>query len=318
MLFLFLSNQKIARKKPIAKLLTERLSEVNAFNYEQIDGTAENMSSFILSAASLSFTSERKAVLLDSPFFLKDKKVTFENKTQEDSVISLLKNQSDDIDIILSLDSGDFVRDSEISKLVLANAKITEIVENKNLNWTARIINRFKERGVVIDYNAAQELANRINGDLDKYVNEVNKLSLYSDHITIVDVIALVSKPLEDNIFAISNALLKGYNMQAFDIYRDLKVANVEPVIIISMLGNQFRFVFDVKLLSDNRLDNASIAKKLHVSDIRVKIAINNARTYTYDKILMVLSQLSDLDYKIKSGQVDRFYAFELFLINYQ
>ena len=108
------------------------------------------------------------------------------------------------------------------------------------------------------------------------------------------------------------------FNMQAFDIYRDLRTANIEPVMLISMLGNQFRFVYDVKVLFDSGLQLQEIAKQFKTSEIRVKIASQNAQKYSCDRLLDILFELADLDYKIKSGQVDRFYSFELFLINFK
>jgi DNA polymerase-3 subunit delta len=316
MLFLYVSKQKIARKKPIEKLLNERLGEINAFNYEKIDGNEANIEEIILSCASLPFGENRKAVLIESPFFLSEKAKDVKESQMQD-LNSLLSNASDDIDIILSIDSDLFSRDLELSKIVLKKGKVFDLVEDKNINWTSRIIARFESKGCKIDYNAAQELANRIKGDLNAYVNEVNKLMLYSNHIHLIDVMTLVNKPLEDNVFAISNALLKGYNMQAFDIYRDLKTENVEPVMIIAMLGNQFRFVYDVKNLSNSGLNNIEISKRMKTSEIRCKIACQNAKNYSNERLLEILVLLADLDYKIKSGQVDRFYSFELFLINF-
>ena len=56
----------------------------------------------------------------------------------------------------------------------------------------------------------------------------------------------------------------------------------------------------------------------LGVKTIRVDIAKKQIYSVSENTVLKTLDDLFYLDYNIKSGAVDRFYAFELFLINFK
>jgi DNA polymerase-3 subunit delta len=106
--------------------------------------------------------------------------------------------------------------------------------------------------------------------------------------------------------------------MDALQLFRDLRVSNVEPVTLISMLANQFRLLNQVVFLSKEGLVNEDIAKQLGIKPIRVQILRKNVFSISEKTIEKTLDNLFNLDLQIKSGQVDRFYVFELFLINFK
>ena len=128
----------------------------------------------------------------------------------------------------------------------------------------------------------------------------------------------MVVRPLEDNTFLIFNYLITGKNADAVKLFRDLRVSNVEPVTLISMLGNQFRLLDQVYYLFKNGRTDEEIAKELNIKPIRAQILRKNTGLVSEKAIHRTLKELFDLDLQIKSGLVDRFYAFELFLINFK
>ena len=69
--------------------------------------------------------------------------------------------------------------------------------------------------------------------------------------------------------------------------------------------------------LKSSHLENET-AEILGVKPIRVSIARKQMYNVSEKTILKALNDLYNLDYNIKSGSVDRFYAFELFLINFK
>lgn len=317
MIYLFVSEQKIERKASINKLVKSLLGEVDDFNFQSFDASEEeSCEDFVMSGLSLPFGSDRKVVLLDSPFFYKVSNNKFESDRTKDMLLALFSEETPGIDIIISIDSDLYNPNAnEITKLIDKKAKISD--ETTKGDIVDKIIKRIEKRGGKIDYNAAKELANRLKGDLSAMVQETNKLMLYTDHIKLLDVEKFVSKPLEENIYLISNALAKGENMQAFDIYQDLRQKNVEPITIIGMLGKEFRLLSDIKYQLNLGKSREEIASIFKLKEIRAKILIQNSNRFTKESLYNILSKLHDLDYKIKSSQVDRFYAFEIFLITF-
>ena len=148
--------------------------------------------------------------------------------------------------------------------------------------------------------------------------NSVKKLALYDPHITHQNVVMMVQRPLEDNVFQIFNALLERKNGAALRIYRDLRVNGAEPVSLITTLGNQFRMFSMVCYLTKNNYTVKGIAEELSINEIRAKILSRQVYNMKEIAVKRTLDELYNLDFQIKSGQVDRFYAFELFLTNFR
>lgn len=65
-------------------------------------------------------------------------------------------------------------------------------------------------------------------------------------------------------------------------------------------------------------MNNDEIANELAIKPIRVQILKRQTYAMSEKNIHKTLDDLFQLDLQIKSGQVDRFYAFELFLINFK
>ena len=318
MIYVLISEQKIERKAALNKLVKELLGEVNDFNFEKFDGEDPSVApDFIMSAMSLPFGSDKKVVLIESPFFYKISDNKFESKNIKEDLINLFNEEIEGIDIIISINSEDYNKDAnEVTKIIEKKAKIED--ETIKGDVVDKIIKRVEKRGAKIERNAAVELANRIKNDLNALIQETNKLMLYTNHIKLLDVEKLVSKPLEDNIYLISNSLAKGNNMSAFDIYQDLKANNVEPVTIIGMLGKEFRLLYDIKYLVNSGKSKEDVMKAFNLKEVRAKILISNSTRFSKEKLEKILKDLHELDYKIKSGQVDRFYALEIFLITFE
>jgi DNA polymerase-3 subunit delta len=209
-------------------------------------------------------------------------------------------------------------KNSEIFNFIKENGQILEFLNIEKDQWPLYIRKYFKNKNVEITTEAINELSSRVDGDLTRFINEAEKLCLYKSSITLSDVALMVSKPLEDDAFQMSNALFRGENGVAISIYRDLKLLGQKFVdALIPMLASQFRFISQVCFLDSKGLDNDEIAKDLGVSPIRVKIALKNSRNIARRQIANALDKLYNLDLQIKSGQIDRSYGLELFLINF-
>lgn len=88
-----------------------------------------------------------------------------------------------------------------------------------------------------------------------------------------------------------------------------------EPIKIIVMLANQFRLMYQVKLLTSKGYTEDDITSLLHSKKYPVHLAIQKGYRYSSDILLKHLEELADLDIKIKSGEIDKNLALELFLL---
>lgn len=301
-------------KKRLDKVLKERLGEIDDFNVSKYDLENANLDEAIDDAYALPLGYDRKAVIFDN--------VTFISKgaKKEDvkKVVELVSVPDDSIDLFFVVRDENVDKKSPIYEIVEKEGRIYDFVDLSKDDWTKYAKKYFNDREIQIDEDALNELVFRVNGDLNRFINEADKLCLYKNNIKLVDVVLLVAKPLEDNAFEMSNALLRGDNAIALSIYRDLKMLGSRATdSLIPLLSNQFRFMSQVFYLYAKGLDVDEIANELKANRYRVSITLKLRSHLKLSDISNALNNLYDLDLKIKSGQIDRFYGFELFLINF-
>ena len=301
-------------RKHLNKILKERLGDVDEFNVCKIDFEESSLDEVEYESSSLPLGYEKKVVVVDNAIFL-TKEVKQED---EEKALEILKKSTDDIDIIFILRSDKVNKSGKIFNFVKENGQVLEFLNIEKEQWPLYIQKYFKNKKVEITQDAINELSNRIEGDLTRFINEAEKLCLYKNSITLADVTLMVAKPLEDDAFQMSNALFRGENDVAISIYRDLKMIGQKLVdSLVPMLASQFRFISEVCYLNSTGLEKEEIARELETSPVRVKIALKNSRNISRKQIANALDKLYNLDLQIKSGQIDRSYGLELFLINF-
>lgn len=206
----------------------------------------------------------------------------------------------------------------KIVKLFKKENKIKQFNKLEEKTLEEKIKEKLKSQNFEIDFLALKELINRCKNNYQDILNEINKLILYKDNeknITIEDVKKVVSKPLEDNIFKLLGAITENNKKQIFDIYEDILNTGEDPIKILVMIANEFRLIYEVKIM--NNLNEQELSTIMKIHPYRIKKAREKTYSYTKEKLEIILNKLSDLDYNIKSGNVDKYAGLELFLIEY-
>ncbi|MGM9969158.1 MAG: DNA polymerase III subunit delta [Anaeroplasma sp.] len=129
------------------------------------------------------------------------------------------------------------------------------------------------------------------------------------------DILLLIQKPLDDNIYQLIEAVLNNDKKQIFIFYNDLKILNIQPSYLISLLINKFQELYNVKILIKSNLGQADISDLFNVSSGRAYYMIKNAKKASLDEIKSNLKYLNDLEIKIKSGLCDQALGLELYFL---
>lgn len=320
MVILIHGNQSIRINSQLKAILKNTLGEVDELNYSRFDFTQTPIYEILDDVSYLPLGYDHKVVAVDNCFFVgKDKyKDKLNNPEDFNELKDTIKRKDDGLVLVLLLSSANVDKKNEIYKLIEEYGQIFYIADPDAKQWPEVVKAFFNKQNVQIDYPALREFSERTLGDYAALSSNGQKLVLYTNHITLDDVNLMVTRPLEDNTFQIFNYLLNKDNSSAIGLFRDLKVSNVEPVVLISQLASQFRLLGEVLYLANCRMDNDSIAEELKIKPVRVQIMRKYQFSISLNKIRNVLDELFELDRQIKSGQVDRYYAFELFLINFK
>ena len=81
------------------------------------------------------------------------------------------------------------------------------------------------------------------------------------------------------------------------------------------MLANQFRIMYQSKELLIKGYSEKDIASILKIHPYRVKLAIQNSRSYNSNTLLKYINDLADIDLNIKKGKLNKDLALELFIL---
>lgn len=320
MIYLFYSLiQRSFLKREVQKIIKSSLGTANEFNYIKFDAKETPVQEIVNACLEVPLIENKKVVVVDDAFFFSASKTREKiNKENDYDVLAkYLKKPMEETDLVFLVYEDNIDKRNKLYKALADKATISSFAPLKDDDWrkyTAQLVNK---KGLNIDGDAIYELAKRTINDRDRLINEIEKLSLYKDHISLNDVITFISEPLEDKAYLLTNALLKGDSASSLYIYRDLITRNIDPNLILISLMNQFRFYYVINYLNAEKVSVFDIANKLKASEARVRVSLMCSKAIK-KHLINILDDLYYLDYKIKSSQIDRFYALELFINNFK
>lgn len=317
MLYLIYGNQPFTIQHRFKSIAKEVLGTPDEMNYVKLDATEVSLQAIIDEATLTPLGYDSKVVVVENCNFLVKETKTLKESKEYKEFLSYLKNIDEMTTLILTVYESDIDKKGSVINIVNEVGKVLCLGQVSEDQWLDYVYSLIKKSGAEIDKDAASELARRTGGDVALLRNTVNKLILYTPHITYADINLMVVKPLEENVFLIYNNLISKKEDFAIKVYRDLVEQNIEPVRIISTLANQFRLLHEVKYLVSQKMNNKDIADTLKIKETRAAVIARQVYSIDEKKIRRTLDELFNLDYQIKSGQVDRYYALEMFLIKF-
>ena len=223
-----------------------------------------------------------------------------------------LKNPNPATKLILITNSID--KRSTIYKLIKEKGTIIEINELKPSELTSKINSYAKKEGIMIDYLAVNKLIDYNLNNYDLILSEIDKLKLIKNKITKEDIIDYGSKIIGEENFALCDAITTKNKEETSKLLNDFIQNKEEVTPFIALLASSYRIILAVKSLSNK--SNETIAKDLNIHPYRVKLARDKASLYTLTELYNIIISLTDLDYKIKSMNVDNYMLLKIFLIN--
>ncbi|WP_106768386.1 DNA polymerase III subunit delta [Paenibacillus faecalis] len=165
---------------------------------------------------------------------------------------------------------------------------------------------------------AAEALVRNAGTSLQTLSVEIDKLCLYAGAGGTIDVQTvdqMVARSTEQNVFAMVEDIANLRIDKALSIFYELLKQREEPIKIAALITRQFRIILQVKTLSRQSYSQQSIASQLGLHPYAVKIAGEQARKFETSRLENILNHLGELDYKMKTGGIDKVLGLELFLL---
>ena len=173
--FILYGEQYPRIKQRLNALLKERLGTPDEFNVAKFDLDNTELSEVIFEASLLPLGYDRKAVIFDGVKFLSKGA----KKDDVNSILELVQNPCDAIDLYFIVRESSIDDKSPIVQEISKNGQVLEFTNITDEQWPEYIRKFFGKRNVKIDEDAIEELISRIDGDLNRFLNEANKLCLY-------------------------------------------------------------------------------------------------------------------------------------------
>ena len=304
--YLIKSNAISLIDKKIGELIKEKgfdSSSVTTYDLED-----DSITSLIEDADTISFLTPNKVII--------GKNLSNNNLDEKNlkTLSKYLDNPNSDVLLIL------------VTTNIDARKKIVKEVINKlslvNISTDTKEIVKDILKGYDVEYRVINLLEEYYSEDLERLISETKKLALAfinTKKITYKDALELLVKPLnkQDSLaFDLVREIALKDKKKAINIYNELLSYNIESYALFGLLESQYRLLYQVKVLNKRNISYNDMASILEVHPFRVKKTLELVRYYTLKEIRKLLKNLSDIDFKIKSGVYENNIIIDLLILN--
>jgi len=292
--------------------------EERDFAVSKFDLAETNIAEVIDDAETLPFVGEKKLIIAKDASFLTAAKDNSKIEHRIDRLTEYLLSPAEFSIIVFTVSADKLDERKKIVKAIgqkKAAVPFPPMVGDDLTHWVRRQSDKLR-----LSYTggADQTLIMNCGGNLQMLAGEIQKLSLYAGEGGTVDqetVERLVARNTEQNVFLMIDEMVRLRLDRALGIYYELLKHKEEPIKILALMARQFRNMLLIKQLSTQGVTGQQMASQLSMHPYAVKIAAEQAKAFDSVKLQQALKQLADADYRMKTGQIDKVLALELFML---
>lgn len=274
-------------------------------NLTVFDLLYKSVDDVIAECNSVSFFGDRKVVIVDNSYIFSSQKQKNQIEQPIELIEAYLENPNLDTVLIFFAPYEDVDHRKKIVKAmkkIAVSINVNPLKENEMIQFVQHYI---ESEHYVIDRTVLNMLLKRVNYHLSIVMNELAKLFLaVSDNKIITKdlVLALVPQSIEDNVFSLTEYVLKKDTAKVLSIYDDLVLQKEDPIKLLALLISQFRLLIQVKILSSNGYSQVDIATYLKQHPYRISLAIKEMRMYQLKDLLKIYELLVQADFELKTS----------------
>ena len=294
------------------------LDEAEDLNIITFDMNEIELSEVIHEAETIPFFGDYKVIFVENPYFLTAEKKKSDLTHDTVALEAYLKNPLETTILVFVVSVEKMDERKKVVKLLKKESLVVDVSPMTEKTIIPYVGSYIENEGYSMDKHAFERMMYLTNMNLSQMMNELNKLFLYkveSKQITKNDIEELIPKSLEHNIFDLNQYVLGSKPEKSLLLYQDLLVGGEETIKILSILIGQIRLLLQVKILVEMNYQQSNITDTLKIHPYRIKLAVQQSRPMESKKLGEMMNELIELDYQIKTGQIDKELGFELFLL---
>ncbi|MBP3648059.1 MAG: DNA polymerase III subunit delta [Clostridia bacterium] len=289
-----------ALKALCAKLLPAGLEEMNMTDLTDPDADA-----LIAAAETLPFMGEKRLVIVRECSL-----ITAGRKAEDERKVEALTDYLGHISPTTCLVFYVKGKADGRKKLYTLLKKKNAIVDFSQMNdvecadWARKAMRRM---GKQLDGENAGRLVFTVGRDAALLRQEMEKLASYLDDrdvVTAEDIDAVCTRSTECTVFQMVDAQVAGSNDRAFALLRDMVRAGEDRIGILAMLLRQYRILYHMRCLLDERTPPNAQAQLLGIPPFSVSRTQQQARRFERDRLKEAYDYLMDYEFRIKQGRV--------------
>ena len=320
---LVLTGEDVGQFEWLKKDILQKIAyDSSDLNYSYFDMKETPYAEVELDLVSLPFFADEKIVILDHLLDLttaKKRVLTDEDLKQFESYLEM---PSESTKLVIFAE-GKLDSKRRLVKLLKREAQIVEAATPKDHNLKRYFVSQAQELGLKFVGDALDQLLLKSGYDFGELQKNLALLQAYKEdgQITLEDVEEAVPKTLQDNIFDLTQMILKRQIDQASNLVKDLRLQGEDEIKLIAIMLGQFRLFTQVKILSEEGQPESQIVTSLSdlsgrkINPYQVKFALRDSRRLSLPFLKQAMITLIETDYAIKSGKYDKDYLFDLALL---
>ncbi len=282
-----------------------------------INGEDFDIASFRQNLLSQSLFSKGRMILIRDLLIKNPKK-----KLQEEIIEVLKKSDNHTIlwwEYITSPDIFKKVKTSLLFKYLKQQKFVQEYNNLKAIQLEKWVQSRVNELEGKIGNVAVKTLLAQVGDNLWQLDNEIQKLVLYCGgrEITVKDIIEMVETKVGGDGWEFLYYLSQNNKAKALEILEEQLLLGTEALEIFGRIVWQFRILLLVKdTLEEKTFTSNEIANKLQLHPYVVQKTLPVIKNFSLSRLKEIYSQLSEIDYKIKTGALDPVVMLNMFIID--
>ena len=210
---------------------------------------------------------------------------------------------------VLVLEAAGLDQRTKLSKLLGEKAAVISLdlqddVRAKMQDAIPVIARMAQEAGVEMEPEAAAQLADCLDGELERIAPEVAKLAAYAGEgkrVTAADVALLVPAAKSYSVWQLAEILASGERNRALRFLDSLLREGEEPAALVGAMAWMYRKLIEVQELPAG-MNPYAAAGKLRMRPETVTLAQRQARALPRERLLRGIQTLAEADSRLKSG----------------
>ena len=306
-------------KKDILKKIGYDPSDLN---YSYFDMKEASYAEVELDLVSLPFFADEKIVILDHLLDLTTVKKRYLTDEDLKQFENYLENPSESTHLLIFAE-GKLDSKRRLVKLLKRDSQIIEATTPKEQDLKRYFSSQAQELGLQFVGDSLDQLLLKSGYDFGESQKNLALLQAYKEdgQITLEEIEEVVPKSLQDNIFDLTQMILKCQIDQARNLVKDLRLQGEDEIKLIAILLSQFRMYSQVKIFSEEGQSESQIVASLSdlsgrkVNPYQVKFALRDSRRLSLSFLKQAMMTFIEADYAIKSGTYEKDYLFDLALL---